>query len=456
MDEQATSSARQSAASDGRRWGVVALAVVAVAAIAALSIVFLTGGDDDDASPTTTAAGGEQFLPLDMSGGIDASALQSGGILLEPIDVATVHAFTDSAGNVPEKSPSVGLPALSVPTTTSPLPDGQVAVAQIAGNEPGLYGGTREMSTCDADKLASFLGANPDKADAWAKVHGIEPAEIEPYIKGLTPLTLTRDTRLTNHGFADGKAVAHQSILQAGHSVFVDDFGVPRAKCSCGNPLAPAEPVAGTPMYFGTPWAGFDTTLVVVVVAVTPVDGGFTIVDLETGELITVPVGERSVSDTDTNTNTDTDTDATTDTDTVAPDTSTPEVAPTPEGEEIELLNVGNILAVTPGAAGPSFTVTQDTLITSIQNYHYGPETPPGQIGLLTSDGTLVGPWQSVGTEGQGGVANAYWTVTPNQVVGPGTYTVWDSEPSTWSTNADAGGLGFSVVTGVVVSRDVG
>ena len=455
MDEQATSSARQPAASDGRRWGVVALAVVAVGAIAALSIVFLTGGDDD-ASPVTTAAGGEQFIPIDMSGGIDASTLQSGGILLEPIDTPTVHAFTESVGNEPETSPSVELPALSVPTTTSPLPDGQVAVAQIAGNEPGLYGGTREMSTCDADKLASFLGANPDKADAWAKVQGIEPAEIEPYIKGLTPLTLTRDTRLTNHGFTDGKAVAHQSILQAGHSVFVDDLGVPRAKCSCGNPLAPPEAVTGTPTYVGTPWAGFNPTLVVVVAAVIPVDGGFTIVDLETGELITVPVGERSASETATDTDTDTDTATDATNTTAAPETSTPEVAPTPEGEEIELLNIGNILAVTPGAVGPSFTVTQDTLITSIENYHYGPESPPGQIGLLTSDGTLVGPWQSVGTEGQGGVANAYWTVTPDQVVGPGTYTVWDSEPSTWSTNADAGGLGFSVVKGIVVSRDVG
>lgn len=45
------------------------------------------------------------------------------------------------------------------------------------------------------------------------------------------------DTRVTNHGFADGRATEIQSILQAGTAVFVDDTGLPVVKCSCGNPL---------------------------------------------------------------------------------------------------------------------------------------------------------------------------------------------------------------------------
>ena len=392
----------------------------------------LVVGCGDEASPTTTTAGGEQLLP------IDASALGPGEILLEPIDVPTVNAFTESVGNGTEQALSVELPDLPVPTTTGPLEDGRVALAQVSGAEPVLYGCTREMSSCDADKLATFLGANPEKADAWAKVQGIEAAEIPSYVKELTPLTLTRDTRLTNHGFADGKAVAHQSVLQAGHSVFVDDHGVPRAKCSCGNPLAPPEPVSGTPNYVGPRWSGFSTSLVIVVVATTPVEGGFSVVDLETGELITVPLGPGTASPGPSES-----------VEATAP-TETPQAPEAGETIEVELLNIGNIYAVTPGAVAPSFTVTENTLITSIQNYHYGPETPPGQIGLVTSDGTLIGPWQAVGTEGQGGVANAYWTVTPNEIVGPGTYTVWDSEPSTWSTNADAGGVGFSEVFGLV------
>ena len=417
------------------------MTIVAVGALAAATIGAVSCGGGDSAS--TPTGGGEQLLPPDTSNSVDASELGPGEILLEPIGVPTVNAFTESVGTGPEQPLSVELPELPVPTTTEPLSAGQVALAQVSGAEPGLYGGTRGMSSCDADKLASFLGANPDKADAWAKVQGIESAEIPSYIKALTPLTLTRDTRLTNHGFTDGKAVAHQSVLQAGHSVFVDDHGVPRAKCSCGNPLAPPEPVSGTPAYVGATWPGFSTTLVIVIVATTTLDEGVTVVDLETGELITVPLGAGTAV--------------------VEPTEAEQAEGEPTEGEqatveptEVELLNVGNILAVTPGAVGASFTVTEDTLITMIQNYHYGPETAPGQIGLVTSDGTTIGPWQAVGSDGQGGVANAYWTVTPDEVVGPGTYTVWDSEPSTWSTNGDAGGFGFSVVMGVVGQADSG
>jgi hypothetical protein len=42
---------------------------------------------------------------------------------------------------------------------------------------------------------------------------------------------------VTNHSFVDGRAVAFQSILQAGTAVLVDQDGVPVARCRCGNPL---------------------------------------------------------------------------------------------------------------------------------------------------------------------------------------------------------------------------
>ncbi len=45
--------------------------------------------------------------------------------------------------------------------------------------------------------------------------------------------------------------------------------------------------------------------------------------------------------------------------------------------------------------------------------YHYfNNGTPPGTIALEASDGTVYGPWPAAGTEGQGGVADAYWTVS--------------------------------------------
>jgi hypothetical protein len=64
-------------------------------------------------------------------------------------------------------------------------------------------------------------------------------------VAGLTAVRLRFDTRVTNHGFRDGEANAFQSILQAGTAVMVDDQGIPRVKCNCGNPLAEPEPLGG-------------------------------------------------------------------------------------------------------------------------------------------------------------------------------------------------------------------
>ncbi|MGH3907098.1 MAG: DUF6777 domain-containing protein, partial [Pseudonocardiaceae bacterium] len=42
------------------------------------------------------------------------------------------------------------------------------------------------------------------------------------------------DTRVTNHGYRDGKATDRQAVLQAGTAVLVDEKGRPRVKCGCG------------------------------------------------------------------------------------------------------------------------------------------------------------------------------------------------------------------------------
>jgi hypothetical protein len=81
-------------------------------------------------------------------------------------------------------------------------------------------------------------------------------------------------------------------VLQAGHAVLVDRWGVPRAKCSCGNPLSPPEPLTAPPIYVGPQWPGFDVTIIIVVVATDPVaDDGFVIVDVSSGDLIVRPIG---------------------------------------------------------------------------------------------------------------------------------------------------------------------
>jgi len=84
-------------------------------------------------------------------------------------------------------------------------------------------------------------------------------------------VVLRYDTRVTNHGFANGVATPYQSVLQAGTAVLVDRFGVPRARCYCGNPLLPPIPQS-TPHYTGDTWPRWSpTTIIVVVPPGTPV-----------------------------------------------------------------------------------------------------------------------------------------------------------------------------------------
>ncbi|KPI08725.1 PASTA domain containing protein [Actinobacteria bacterium OK074] len=110
-----------------------------------------------------------------------------------------------------------------------------------AGNTPGLYGGSRQPTICDVDRLRKFLTdpANARKARAWAKVLHISTADIPHYIDRLTPVLLRHDTLVQNHDYKNGSAVPYNSLLQAGIAILVDQQGMPAAKCSCGNPLRP-------------------------------------------------------------------------------------------------------------------------------------------------------------------------------------------------------------------------
>ena len=124
---------------------------------------------------------------------------------------------------------------------------------------PGLYGGTRNYSQCDAAKMVTFLENNPHQASVWATTLGIQTSQISSYVHTLTAVTLRTETRVTNHGFVGGRANPMQSILEAGTAVFVNKYGEPVVKCYCGNPLTP--PVLYTsPTYIGPLWSGFSTT----------------------------------------------------------------------------------------------------------------------------------------------------------------------------------------------------
>ena len=129
-----------------------------------------------------------------------------------------------------------------------------------------LYGGSGSQKKCDPEALIAYLTSHADKAKAWVQGLNEDPslswsggnkvtvADIPAFIRELTPTFLDQDTRVTNHGYFNGKATPHQSVLQKGTAVLVDRTGVPRSRCVCGNPLGLPHKV-NNPHYKGNCWA---------------------------------------------------------------------------------------------------------------------------------------------------------------------------------------------------------
>ncbi|MBL3671741.1 hypothetical protein JL475_39065 [Streptomyces sp. M2CJ-2] len=213
------------------------VALAAAVAVAVLLAVVLTRSDGG-----SEAGGGEIFLQAANAEGPDP--------------------FTESTAEDGSAPPDTPPPKTSAPSTGPSSPAN--AVEAVSGGEPGLYGGTRNVSSCDVEQQITFLREVPAKSEAFASVADVEPSEVPSYLRSLTPLRLRLDTRVTNHGYRDGAATDYQAVLQAGTAVLVDDRGVPRVRCACGNPLT--EPVEqAAPRYTGDPWPGYRASNVVVV-----------------------------------------------------------------------------------------------------------------------------------------------------------------------------------------------
>lgn len=108
------------------------------------------------------------------------------------------------------------------------------------GDTTEPFGGSGSLHVCDREKLVDFLTSHPAQMREWAGVLRIDPDDeaVTRYVRSLTPVTLTVDTRVTNHTYTNGRAVPFQSILAAGTAVLVDKYGRPVVRCKCGNPLA--------------------------------------------------------------------------------------------------------------------------------------------------------------------------------------------------------------------------
>jgi hypothetical protein len=218
-------------------------------------------------------------LVVGLGGNKKASA---GEIFLSPAGDPGKNTFTPNVGAPPPVTPT-SAPSSNAVVATVPSSGANGKVASLSGAEPGLYGGTRDSSSCDAKKMVDYLNANPDKARAWASVEGISVAQVSDYVSQLTPIILRVDTRVTNHGYLNGRATSIQSVLQAGTAVLVDRYGVPRVKCNCGNPLSEPVAVTSAPSYTGEKWPTFSPTTIVVVNVSTTIINNFTLVNINTG-----------------------------------------------------------------------------------------------------------------------------------------------------------------------------
>jgi hypothetical protein len=218
------------------------------------------------------------------------STAPRGQIFLTAADSTGPNAFTPSVA----KAFAVGA---ATTTTAPPSPSAPGAVSAVPGNTVGLYGGTLNLTTCNAQQMVRYLLANPGLGQAWAQAEGIPYSGLPSYIESLTPVLLRADTQVTNHSYANGVAIPEQSVLQAGTAVLIDNYGIPRARCYCGNPLTPAVAVPVAPTYVGPQWPTFSPTTIVVVEPSPAPLTTVIVIDTNTGQPFVRPVGTNGSAD---------------------------------------------------------------------------------------------------------------------------------------------------------------
>jgi hypothetical protein len=114
----------------------------------------------------------------------------------------------------------------------------------------------------------------------------------------------------------------------------------------------------------------------------------------------------------------------------------------------------------------PVLTLSTAWEITGIEDYHWNsgigqdPAQVNGRISIYdVGSGVLIGTWTASAVPK--GVANTYWSISPDIVLQPGAYRISDSNPVTWSYSTTqyysgsgpdwASGRGFVQVSAVPV-----
>ncbi|MFJ7269226.1 DUF6777 domain-containing protein [Streptomyces sp. NPDC099050] len=211
---------------------------------------------------------------------------ESQDVHLQPVATAGPDPFT--ASSTTGESAPVQPP---LPNTTGR------GIRTVNAATPGLYGGTQRLGSCDVEAQAQSLTADDAKARAFAEASRVEQEQIPDFLRGLTPVVLRADTRVTNHGFVGGKPDAFQSVLQAGTAVLVDNHGMPRVRCACGNPLLAPRAAKGSPVLKGDPWSGYQPAQVVVIEPTMEVIDNLVIVNIADNTWIERTAGDDGAQD---------------------------------------------------------------------------------------------------------------------------------------------------------------
>jgi hypothetical protein len=125
--------------------------------------------------------------------------------------------------------------------------------------------------------------------------------------------------------------------------------------------------------------------------------------------------------------------------------------ASVPSGTQTTIFDTSNTAGVlnNPRSAAV-FSRSKPFTVTNLWTYHWNNArgASAGSVSLRDSAGHNYGPWR-VSTSDASGGRNVNWTCSPNVTLPAGTYTVIDSDNSTWSQNSGSAGRGFVRVTAI-------
>ncbi|MFD7613695.1 DUF6777 domain-containing protein [Streptomyces sp. NPDC059828] len=186
-------------------------------------------------------------------------------VQLQPASELGPDPFTPSTATLAGAAGPPSSPRAAASASPAPGSSQLGAVRTVLGSTPGLYGGTRSIASCDVEQQIRFLTADANKGRAFAHGAGVSQEDLPEFLRGLTPVVLRADARVTGHSYRAGSAQRFQSVLQSGTAVLVDEHGSPRVRCASGSPLASPVIESGATEEQGREWPGYDPDRVVVI-----------------------------------------------------------------------------------------------------------------------------------------------------------------------------------------------